>query len=276
MDHLLLLCRVVGGLVHQFLLFVFYLSSLQDAVALEMDLHSSHTNSDTILADAPSADVLFPIEISPSIIPRYPLPNDSLPPMYPTFPTTYEPPLAPLVGNVICCPQVSSLMHIFQGYFGGESDKLIVPNSVAGDCFSDIMSILSSRGANVMLPALCSIKSSNLTGGSCPVNDVSTFERLVNSSKLLDVCGTVDPLKECCRPICQNTVLEAALLIYGGSPASDNKDLAQVSSRTDTLNECKGIVYAYMARKLSSDAANTAFRILAACKVNKGSVTSGM
>ncbi|KAI4368301.1 hypothetical protein MLD38_016875 [Melastoma candidum] len=295
MDHFLLLCRVVGGLVHQFLLFVFYLSSLQDAVALEMDFHSSQTNSNTILADAPSAGILFPIEISPAIIPQYPIPNDSLPPMYPTFPTTYEPvltgkcpvnfsrisdllsktasdcsqPLAPLVGNAICCPQFSSLAHIFQGYFGGESDKLIVPNSVAGDCFSDIMGILSSRGANVTLPALCSIKSSNLTGGSCPVTDVSPFEKMVNSSKLLDACGTVDPLKECCRPICQNAVLEAALLISGRSPASDNNDVPQESSRTDILNDCKGIVYSYMARKLSSDAANTAFRILSACKVNK-------
>ncbi|KAI4304125.1 hypothetical protein MLD38_039677 [Melastoma candidum] len=278
--------------VHRLFLFIIYLSSFQDVTALEMDLRSVHSNSNVILADSPSTGIFYPIEISPAVIPEYPVPSDSLPPMYPTFPTTYEPvlsgkcpvnfssmsdllgktasdcsqPLAPLVGNVICCPQFSSLMHIFQGNFGGDSDKLIVQNAVASDCFSDIMSILASKGANVTLPALCSLKSSNLTGGSCPVHDVATFEKMVNSSKLLDVCGTVDPLKECCRPICQNALLEAALLISGGLAA---KDAVPESSHADVLNDCKGIVYSYMARKLSSDAANTAFRILSACKVNK-------
>lgn len=147
---------------------------------------------------------------------------------------------------------------------------------MASDCFSDIVSILASRGANNTIPALCSIKSSNLTGGSCPVNDVATFENTVNTSKLLDACGTIDPLKECCRPVCQPAIAEAALRISGGQMSIDeNKDVVpQSNSHIDVLNDCKGVVYSYISRKLSSDAADTAFRILSSCKVNKGIILS--
>ncbi|KAJ6734191.1 RIBOSOME BIOGENESIS PROTEIN [Salix purpurea] len=151
-------------------------------------------------------------------------------------------PLAALVGNVICCPQLGSLLHIFQGYFSGNSDKLVLQNAVADDCFSDIISILASRGANITIPTLCSVKSLNLTGGLCPVKDVVNFEKIVNTSKLLEACSTVDPLKECCRPICQSAIMEAALEISGTQlTINDYKDSVTVPNHNDPLSDCKGV-----------------------------------
>ena len=256
------------------------------------------------LAKEPSSGesgLFDPIEISPAVIPKYPYPTEPLPPMYPTFPTRYDPvltgkcpvnfsnsdisnildktasdctgPLAALVGNVICCPQFSSLIHIFQGFFSLASDKLILPNAASDHCFTDIINILISRGANSTIPTLCSIKPSNFTGGSCPVKDVSTFEKTVNTSKLLEACSTVDPLKECCRPICQPAIMDAALQISGRQMMiNDNGNLAGEVNHTDYLNDCKGVVYSYLSKKLSFEAANTAYRILSACKVNKGTL----
>ncbi|PQP94846.1 putative GPI-anchored protein [Prunus yedoensis var. nudiflora] len=235
-----------GYLCCQLLLFFIWLSSFQDVVAVQTVFNGSHVSSmaELGLANPPTTGFFDPIEISPAVIPHYPNPADEpLAPMYPTFPTRYEPvltgkcpvnfstisslmektasdcsqPLAALVGNVICCPQFSSLIRIFRGLDSFKPDNLVLQNSVANDCFTDIISILASRGANSTIATLCSINSSNLTGGSCPVKDISAFDKTANTSGLLEACTTVDPLKE----------------------------------------------------KLSSDAANTAFRILSACKVNK-------
>ncbi|KAJ6371769.1 hypothetical protein OIU77_002147 [Salix suchowensis] len=285
-----------GSLGHQFLLFIVWSSSFQVAVALQTPLEPNHVSSTSELGTPPISGLFGPIEISPSVLPRYPYPGENLAPMYPTFPTTYEPnltgkcpvnftamsnvidrtasdcsqPLAALVGNVICCPQLGSLLHIFQGYFSGNSDKLVLQNAVADDCFSDIISILASRGANITIPTLCSVKSLNLTGGLCPVKDVVNFEKIVNTSKLLEACSTVDPLKECCRPICQSAIMEAALEISGTQlTINDYKDSVTVPNHNDPLSDCKGVVFSYISRKLSADAASSAFRIVSACKVNK-------
>lgn len=285
-----------GSLCQQLLLFILWLSSFQDVASLQTLINSSHMSSTSELANPPTTGLFEPIEISPAVIPRNPYPGESSPPMYPTFPTTYEPnltgrcpvnfsamsnimgktasdcslPLAPLVGNVICCPQLGSLLHIFQGYYSINSDKLVLPNAVANDCFLDIISILASRGANSTIPTLCSVKSTNLTGGSCPVKDVNSFEKTVNTSKLLEACSIVDPLKEPCRPVCQPAIVEAALQISGTQMMlNDNKNVLGETNHIDAVNDCKGVVYSYLSRKLSPDAANTAFRILSACKVNK-------
>ncbi|OMO73248.1 hypothetical protein CCACVL1_17362 [Corchorus capsularis] len=287
---------ILGSLCQQLLLFILWISSFQDVVALQTFVDPSHISSTSVLANPPITGLFEPIEISPAVFPRYPYPDESLPPMYPSFPTTYEPnltgrcpvnfsalsnimgktasdcslPLAALVGNVICCPQLASLLHIFQGYYSNSSDKLVLRNAVANDCFSDIISILASRGANSTIHTLCSVKSSNLTGGSCPVNDVITFEKMVNTSKLLESCSSVDELKECCRPVCQPAIMEAALQISGSQMMlNDNKNMVGETNHIDALNDCKGVVYSYLSRKLPPDAANKAFRMLSACKVNK-------
>ncbi|XP_057471968.1 uncharacterized GPI-anchored protein At1g61900-like isoform X1 [Actinidia eriantha] len=288
--------RLKGSLCHQFIFFTICLSSFQDVVVLGMTPEMNHFSSLSELASPPSTGLFQPIEISPAVIPHYPFPGESFPPMYPTFPTTYDPvltgkcpvnfsalsdimdktasdcsqPLAAFVGNVICCPQFSSLLRIVRGYYSTTTDKLGLRNMTANDCFSDIISILASRRANSSIPNICSVEPSNLTGGSCPVKDVATFEKMVNTSKLLDACSSVDPLKECCRPICQPAIMEAALRISAGeSLISDNKHIVGGPNRIDALNDCKGVVYSWLSRKLPLDAANTAFRILSACKVNK-------
>jgi len=180
-------------------------------------------------------------------------------------------PLAPLVGNVICCPQFASLLHIFQGYSSTSSDRLVLPDALATDCFSDVISILASRGANSSIPTLCSVKPSNLTGGSCPVKDLNSFEKIVNTSQLLDACSTVDPLRECCRPVCQPAITDAALqLSTGVATSSDNKNIVGGAGNIDGLNDCKGVVYSWLSRRLPANSANTAFRILTSCKVNRG------
>ncbi|CAF1864756.1 uncharacterized GPI-anchored protein At1g61900 isoform X2 [Brassica napus] len=285
-----------GFLVHRFLLFIIWLSSFQDVAAAHYKTNEHTSKSTTAeLANPPGIGVSGPIQVSPSVIPKYtspPLPWT--PPMYPTFPDTYEPkltgkctadfqaissiintaasdcsqPFAALVGNVICCPQFVSLLHIFQGQHDVKSEKLVLPDAVAADCFSDIVSILVSKRANMTIPELCSVTSSKLTGGSCPVQDVATFEKAVNSSKLLDACRTVDPLKECCRPVCQGAIMEASLIISGHQTNGDKIPLGG-SNSVNALNDCKNVVFSYIARKLEADEANTAFRILSSCKVNK-------
>lgn len=166
-------------------------------------------------------------------------------------------------------------MHIFQGTYSKNSERLVLQQTSAEDCFSDIISILASRGANNTIPTICSVNSTNMTGGSCPVKDTATFEKIVNTSKLLDACSTVDSLKECCRPVCQPAIMEAALHIslresspLGGAKIPGN------TVGVDVISDCKGVVYSWLSRKLSSEDANTAFRMLSSCKVNKGKTGS--
>ncbi|KAJ8755173.1 hypothetical protein K2173_018971 [Erythroxylum novogranatense] len=274
--------------------FIFWICSCPDVEASLLD--HNHISSLSELSVPPINGLFDPIEISPAVFPNYPTPAESYPPMYPTLPIPYEPiltgrcpvnfsamsgimaktaidcyqPFASLVGSVICCPQFGSLLHIFRGYYGLNSGQLVLHNAVANDCFSDIISILISRGANKTIPTICSVKSSSLTGGSCPVTDIDNFEKIVNTSKLLEACSAVDQLKECCRPICQPAIMEAALQISGTRMnINDNKDVVSEPDHNDTLSDCKKVVYSYLSQKLSEDDANVAFRILSACKVNK-------
>lgn len=285
-----------GSWCYWLLQFAIWLCSIDNVLALKTPTQLSHISSASLLASPPKSGIFKPIEISPSVIPHYSFPVGSLPPMYPTYPRTYEPvltgrcpvnfsaissimeltasdciqPLAGVVGNVICCPQLNSLLHIFQGSYSTSSDNLVLQNAVADDCFKDIVSILASRGANSSIPTICSAKSLNLTGGSCPVKDVTTFEKTVNTSKLLEACSTIDPLKECCRSICQPVIMEAALKLSGAqSYMSDNKDAIGLPNHVDVISDCKGVVFSWISRKLPHENANKAFRILSACKVNK-------
>ncbi|KAJ0977102.1 hypothetical protein J5N97_012576 [Dioscorea zingiberensis] len=284
-----------GTVYHQLLILTIWICVSQDVASQNTELQpNSHVPGKFVLSDPPIG-LFKPIEISPAVIPRNPYPVEPLPPMYPSFPSTYEPiltgkcpvnfssistimektatdcsaPLAGLAGNVICCPQLNSLMHIFQGTYSTETSSLVLHQSAAEDCFSDIISILASRGANSTIPSLCSVKSSNLTGGSCPVKDITTFEKIINTSKLLDACNPVDRLKECCRPICQPAIMEAALHISLGGTSTLDSNITRSATGTDVVNDCKSVVYAWLARELLPEDANSAFRILSGCKVNK-------
>ncbi|CAO2838214.1 unnamed protein product [Amaranthus hypochondriacus] len=295
MDCTRMVGRLKGNLCQRFLFFTIWLSTFEDTTYLKVLAEQYHLPAQHELAKSPDTGLFQPIQISPSVIPHYPIPNQPTSPLYPTFPRIYKPvltgkcpvnfsalsdviertaldcsqPLASFVGNVICCPQFASLLHIFQGYHSTISDALVLKESVADDCFSDIISVLASKGANSSISQLCSVKPSNVTGGSCPVKDVSAFEKVVNTSQLLNACSTVDPLKECCRPVCQPAIADAALQLSGQLTAGDGKDMVGGAMNMDALNDCKGVVLSWLSRKLSADAANTAFRMLYSCKVNK-------
>lgn len=286
-----------GKAILQFLILAIWTCCFQDVVSQKTEFKPKPRVPDKLVLSDPPMGLFGPIEISPAVVPHNPYPVEPLSPMYPSFPSTYEPnltgkcpvnfssvldviektasdcsaPLAALVGNVICCPQVNSLMHIFQGSYSNDPKMLVFQQAAANYCFTDLISILASRGANNTIPTLCSVKSSNLTGGSCPVKDLATFEKIVNTSKLLDSCSTVDSLKECCRPVCQPAIMEAALQTsQRGASMLDSSRIPGIAGGFNVVNDCKGVVYAWLSRKLSTEAANTAFRILSGCKVNKG------
>ncbi|XVF49737.1 hypothetical protein PTKIN_Ptkin04bG0037500 [Pterospermum kingtungense] len=64
--------------------------------------------------------------------------------------------------------------------------------------------------------------------------------------------------------------MEVALQISGTQMMlNENKNVVGETNHIDAINDCKGVVYSSLSRKLSPDAANTAFRVLSACKVSK-------
>ncbi|KAF9677913.1 hypothetical protein SADUNF_Sadunf08G0157300 [Salix dunnii] len=68
------------------------LMSFQVAVALQAPLEPNHAPFTSELGTPPISGLFGPIEIlSPSIFPLYLYPGESLAPLYPIFPTTYEP-----------------------------------------------------------------------------------------------------------------------------------------------------------------------------------------
>ncbi|KAJ4748678.1 GPI-anchored protein [Rhynchospora pubera] len=296
MECLIIIYNTRSTFSYRALLLFIYIFNLQHALSRKSDLD---TKNKFILSDPPMG-ILDPIEISPATLPRNAYPAEPLSPMVPTFPSSYQPnltgrcpvnftqispiiektasdcsvPLAAFVGDVICCPQVNSLMHIFQSTYtnGTNTDALVLNKGLANDCFSDMMNILASKGASSNITNLCTVAGSNLTSMMCPVKDVSSFEKAVNVSKLLDACSNVDPLKECCRPACGPAIMEAAMKISmqgGGSGFLGNDFAGSGNAGIDMMSDCKGVVYAWLARKLSLETANSAFRMMTGCKVNK-------
>uniref|UniRef100_A0A0D9XLV3 Uncharacterized protein n=1 Tax=Leersia perrieri TaxID=77586 RepID=A0A0D9XLV3_9ORYZ len=276
---------------HWFVLFAVWLCGSQHVLSEKTTLEPK----DKFLLSDPPIGLFDPIEISPSVLPHNANPVEPLSPMYPNY-TSYDPvltgkchvnfsalsyimdktafdcsiPLAPLVADVICCPQVNSLMNMFQAAYGAGNNTLVLNQASANACFSDVMSILASKGANTNIPELCTLRPSNLTDASCPVKDISTFERIVNVTKLLDACSSVDPLKECCRPVCQPAIVEAAVHISsGGANMFGSSSISGSDAGINVVSDCKGVVHSWLSMKLSSEESNTAFRVLSGCKVNK-------
>ncbi|XP_015885729.3 uncharacterized GPI-anchored protein At1g61900 isoform X1 [Ziziphus jujuba] len=177
---------------------------------------------------------------------------------------------APLLANVICCPQLEATLAILIGQSSKETNVLALNGTVAKYCLSDIEQILVGQGANDSLKQICSIHSSNLTEASCPVKSIDEFESTVDTSKLLAACEKIDPVKECCDSICQNAILEAAtqitlkaseLLSLGGSHI-----LPEHSAK---VNDCRNIVLRWLASQLGPSNAKEVLRGLSNCNVNK-------
>ncbi|CAI0468290.1 unnamed protein product [Linum tenue] len=169
---------------------------------------------------------------------------------------------APLLANVMCCPQLEATLTILIGQASKASNVLALSGSASKYCLSDIEQILIGQGAAENLRRICSIHPSNLTKGSCPVRDVDEFEKSVESEKLLAACQNINPVKECCEQVCQNAISEAA------------EKIAAKASPVLTLNgpvvhDCKRIVLRWLASKMDSSRAKEVLRGLTNCKVNK-------
>ncbi|KAJ7236559.1 hypothetical protein O6H91_Y446800 [Diphasiastrum complanatum] len=179
-------------------------------------------------------------------------------------------PLAAYVGNVICCPQFESLICILQGQHGLAAGQLTFNVTEAEYCSKDILSLLVSEGANSSILNICSFQTANLTGGSCPVKDNTEFAQLVNTTKLLAACKAVDPLKECCDPVCKPALIQAATQLATKSPpiVVAHSEMIE-ASRSQVLDDCMDVVLAWLAGQLSPTSANTALRNLLSCKVNE-------
>ncbi|KAL5578851.1 hypothetical protein UlMin_011293 [Ulmus minor] len=177
---------------------------------------------------------------------------------------------APLLANVICCPQLEATLAILIGQSSKVTNLLALNGTVAKHCLSDIEQILVGHGANDSLKQICSIHSSNLTEGSCPVKDVSEFESAVDTSKLLGACEKIDPVKECCDQTCQNAISEAATQI--SLKASEILSMGSghvLPQHSAKVNDCKSIVLRWLASKLSPSRAKGVLRGLSNCNVNK-------
>ncbi|XP_040362893.1 uncharacterized GPI-anchored protein At1g61900 isoform X2 [Rosa chinensis] len=178
---------------------------------------------------------------------------------------------APLLANVICCPQLEATITILIGQSSKYTNVLALNGTAAKYCLSDIKQILVSQGANDTLAQICSVRSTDLTDASCPIIDVTEFEETVDTSKLVAACEKIDPVKECCAQTCQNAILEAATRI-----ASKTSDLlstdgghAVLPDHISRVNDCKNIVLRWLASKLNPSHAKEVLRGLSNCKINK-------
>ena len=178
---------------------------------------------------------------------------------------------APYLANVVCCPQLEATLLILIGQSSKQTKMLALNGTLSKHCLSDVEQILVGQGANDSLQQICSIRSSNLTEGSCPVKDVNEFENAVDSSNLLDACGKIDLVTECCEQVCQNAILEAAkklaLKAYDLMGVDGRHPLSDQSTR---VSDCKSIVLRWLASKLDPSHAKKVLRGLSNCNINKG------
>lgn len=177
---------------------------------------------------------------------------------------------APVLANVACCPQVETTLAILIGQSSTYTNSLALNGSTAVHCLSDFEQILVGQGANDSLSYICSIHSSNLTDGFCPVSDVMEFESTVDSSTLLAACEKIDIVNECCEQVCQNAILDAARKLAQKAYNLLSLDGSHVLSDHSTrINDCKNIVLRWLGSKLEPSVAKEVLRGLASCRINK-------
>lgn len=160
------------------------------------------------------------------------------------------------------------MLHILGGERSLFSGSLAANDTEAVQCLAEIMSFLIDNGANTTTTELCNVRPANLTWGLCPVVSVMEFEQVVDTSKLLAACSSVDPLKECCNAVCQPAITDAAIRLASNGSSLD-PDFGTFGTQ-QVVNDCEGVVFAWLARELGADVANSAFRILSSCRVNRG------
>eukprot|EP01018_Ginkgo_biloba_P027705 Gb_33981 [translate_table: standard] len=256
---------------------------------------SSSLSASTLHAEEKENDI-FPLDVSPSIAPDPLIPFLAPSPLHPFFPNSTVPGLsglcafnfsaatrivsetaidcwssfAPYLGNVICCPQLQTMLHILVGESSKSNGLLALNATAANYCFSDVQRLLTSQGANESLPYICSAQPSNLTEGSCPVKNVKEFEQTVNGSKLLTACKTVDPVKECCNPVCQPAISEAARRLALTMPGLFSpEDVRMSPMQQSVVDDCERVVLRWLASRLTSERAKEVLRAIFNCNVNR-------
>lgn len=176
---------------------------------------------------------------------------------------------APYLANVVCCPQFDAMLVTLIGQSSKYSGVLALNTTHAHHCLSDVQKVLASQGANRDLKKICSVHPTNLTEASCPVVFVDEFESIVDTSRLLTACRKIDPVNECCDQVCQNAIHYAArkIALNDLSNSDGNHSLPWPTTR---INDCKNIVLRWLANKLDPSTANSVFRGLSNCNLNKG------
>ncbi|KAF7823136.1 putative GPI-anchored protein [Senna tora] len=175
---------------------------------------------------------------------------------------------APFLANVVCCPQFDAMLGTLIGQSSKYSGQLALNRTHASHCLSDIQKILVSQGANESLKNTCSVHPANLTEGSCPIIAVDEFESSVDTSRLLTACRKIDPVHECCDQVCQNAINSAARKIAINDMSNMDRD-SRLPEQTARINDCKNIVLRWLAGKLDPATANSLFRGLSNCNLNK-------
>ncbi|KAI4322552.1 hypothetical protein L6164_022234 [Bauhinia variegata] len=175
---------------------------------------------------------------------------------------------APYLANVVCCPQFDAMMMTLIGESSKYSGFLALNTTHASHCLLDVQQILLSRGANENLTNICQVHPANLTEASCPIVAVDELESIIDSSRLLTACRKIDPVNECCDQVCQNAINFAARKIALNDMSNLDKD-NNLPEQTPKINDCKNIVFRWLASKLDLASANSVFRGLSNCKLNK-------
>ncbi|KHN21235.1 Putative GPI-anchored protein [Glycine soja] len=175
---------------------------------------------------------------------------------------------APYLANVVCCPQFDAMLVTLIGQSSKYSGVLALNTTHAHHCLSDVQKVLASQGANRDLKKICSVHPTNLTEASCPVVFVDEFESIVDTSRLLTACRKIDPVNECCDQVCQNAIHYAArkIALNDLSNSDGNHSLPWPTTR---INDCKNIVLRWLANKLDPSTANSVFRGLSNCNLNR-------
>lgn len=178
---------------------------------------------------------------------------------------------APFLANVMCCPQLEATLAVLIGQSSNYTNTLALNSTQAKHCLSDFSQILVGKGADNNLKNICSVQPSNLTSASCPVINVDTFEKTVDTEKLLSSCEKIDLVNECCNQICQNEIAEASGKLASRSYEllSQSGEHIKLSDESSKIKDCSVVVHRWLASKLEPSRAKGILRGLSNCNINK-------
>lgn len=167
--------------------------------------------------------------------------------------------LAPYLANVVCCPQLEVTTNILIGQSSFSTGTLAINDTHAEYCLSDITQILEAQGSYNQLREICSINLANLTRASCPLVDLKETENILNNSTIIESCKRIDPVKECSLNVCENAITDVLMNM-----------VPKNYSTPETIDDCKKVVFRWLASKLDPFDASKVMRVISSCEINKG------